>query len=417
VDVGGGVFLSKVISHVQGKGSLTHNNREFQYKNVDPERTKDNIVYLKQPLKDAYDEIFGLEVKKYNERQNRQDRQIRCYYEHLFGNQGQKSVVIGSNKQKSFYETLVQIGNKDDSGVGSMDGEIVTRCLDDYMRSFQERNPNFRVFNAVLHLDEATPHLHIDYIPIGHYKRGMGVQNGLAQALKEMGYGTGKDAVSRWRIRERRVLEDICRRYGIEIAPEGKSRGVSLTTDEYKAIKDAEKEKIENEISNKKSQLKTLEVRQDYYENLGKTLSGQQISNITNNTKRMPITGHPLPSKDDWNDLIATATQKADIYDEIGNLRAKIQAKDLVIQGKDESIVSLKASHKDEYKILTETVERLEKRVMEEVRKANKNENKANILDFIANSGIEERKYVNQVASILRQQDQQQEDGWEMDDD
>lgn len=59
------------------------------------------------------------------------------------------------------------------------------------MNGFQARNLNFHVFNAVLHMDEATPHLHIDYIPIRHYKRGVDTQNGIAQALKEMGYGEG----------------------------------------------------------------------------------------------------------------------------------------------------------------------------------------------------------------------------------
>ena len=148
----------------------------------------------------------------------------------------------------------MQIGTMDDSGVGAIDGELVAKCLDEYMRGskglgsevgvrglgvetevegseikgFSERNPNFYVFNAVLHMDEATPHLHIDYIPIGHYKRGMDTQNGIAQALKEMGYGGGKDAISRWRIAERKILEDICRKNGVDIAEPKKARGTAL---------------------------------------------------------------------------------------------------------------------------------------------------------------------------------------------
>ena len=231
----------KTLSHVQGKGSISHNNREFTYGNVDPARTKDNIVYIKQPLQEAYNQCFGGAMERYNAKQTRSDRKIDDYYSYLFGNAGKNSVATGANKQKSFYETVVGIGIKDDAGVGTPDGELATDCLDEYMLGFAKRNPNFHVFNAVLHMDESTPHLHIDYIPIGHYNRGMDTQNGLAQALKEMGYDSGKDAINRWRLAERKVLEEICRERGIEIAEPQKGRGKTLAVDDYKAQRDEQK--------------------------------------------------------------------------------------------------------------------------------------------------------------------------------
>jgi hypothetical protein len=85
-------------------------------------------------------------------------------------------VVESSCKRKSFYEDLVQVGTKDDCGCGTPNGDIAVKCLTEYMNGFYERNPNFHVFNAVLHVDEATPHLHINYIPVGHYKRGLDTQ-------------------------------------------------------------------------------------------------------------------------------------------------------------------------------------------------------------------------------------------------
>ena len=94
------------------------------------------------------------------------------------------------------------------------DAQLVAACLKEYMAGYQQRNPNFVVFNAVLHMDEATPHLHIDYIPVGHYKRGQDTQNGIAQALKEMGFGSGKDAIARWRKSEIEVLNQICLAHG-----------------------------------------------------------------------------------------------------------------------------------------------------------------------------------------------------------
>lgn len=238
--------MAKTISHCQGKGSLTHNNRKFSAKNVDSSRTKDNIIFIEQPIADAYDDLFGAAIERYNAKQKRSDRKIKCgYFEHVFKRSPAQSVVTSADKRKSFYEDVVQIGTKDDTGVGTAEAAVAAKCLTEYMNGFQERNPNFRVFNAVLHMDEATPHLHIDYIPVGHYKQGVDTQNGIAQALKEMGYGTGKDAISRWRESERAVLEKICNAHNIEIAAPEKSRG-SLTVEQYKEYAEL-KEKADNQ--------------------------------------------------------------------------------------------------------------------------------------------------------------------------
>ena len=161
-------------------------------------------------------------------------------------------MVTSADKRKSFYEDVVQIGDMKNTGVGTPDAEIATACLTEYMQGFQERNPNFYVFNAVLHLDEATPHLHIDYIPVGHYKMGVDTQNGIAQALKEMGYGSGKDTISRWREAECKVLTEICARHGIQIAAPQKSRG-SLTVEQYK-----EYAKITEQVEEKKEEVARL---------------------------------------------------------------------------------------------------------------------------------------------------------------
>ena len=193
---------TKTISMCQGKGSLSHNNREFTAKNIDPFRTPDNIIFVQQDLGEAYHQLFGEAVERYNARQKRNDRRIPDYFQHLFNREPSKSVIEGANKQKSFYEHLVYIGTRDDTGVGTPDAEIAKECLREYMEGFQERNPNFYIFNAVMHLDEATPHLHINFIPIGHYKNGLEVRNAKAKALEEMGFGKGEMANNRWRIRE-----------------------------------------------------------------------------------------------------------------------------------------------------------------------------------------------------------------------
>ena len=224
----------KRISFGQGKGSLTHNNREFMADNVDPLRTPQNITFVRQPIGEAYDQLFAESTERYNAKQKRNDRKVHgSYYEHLFGVKPCNTVRTAADKRKSFYEDVVQIGKMEDSGYGTEDFQLVADCLKEYMEGFQDRNPNFYVFNAVLHMDEATPHLHIDYIPVGHYKRGQDTQNGIAQALKEMGFGEGKQAIARWRAAEVEVLNKICLEHGIQpLAPE-KARG-TLEIPEYK---------------------------------------------------------------------------------------------------------------------------------------------------------------------------------------
>ena len=231
---------TKTISHCQGKGSLAHNNRTFRPKNVDSSRTPDNITFIRKPIEKVYDELFGAAVDHYNVRQKRSDRKIKTsYYEYQFNHKVSQSVITSADNRKSFYEDVVQIGTINDTGIGTADAEIAKSCLIKYMEDFQHRNPNFHVFNAVLHMDEATPHLHIDYIPIGHYKRGLDTQNGIAQALKEMGYGEGKNAIARWRQSEYEVLRNICIKNGLEISAPQKSRG-SMTVEMYKEVKQLE---------------------------------------------------------------------------------------------------------------------------------------------------------------------------------
>lgn len=246
--------MAKSLSFCQGKGSLTHNTRKFSAKNVDSSRTKDNITFVNKTLAEAYDDLFGAAIERYNAKQKRADRKITCdYFEHVFKRTPAPTVVTSADKRKSFYEYVVYLGTKFDTGVGTADAPIAAQCLTEYMNGFQQRNPNFRVFNAVLHMDEATPHLHIDYIPIGHYKQGVDTQNGIAQALKEMGYGLGKDAINRWRISERAILEKICNAHGIEISAPEKSRG-SLTVEQYK-----EYAKVKEQVEEKKEEIARLD--------------------------------------------------------------------------------------------------------------------------------------------------------------
>ena len=296
---------TKTISMCQGKGSLSHNNREFTAKNIDSSRTADNIIFVKQGLGEAYDQLFGAAVERYNARQRRNDRKINNYFQHLFNREPSKNVITGANKQKSFYEDLVQIGTKDDTGVGSADAEIAAACLREYMDSFQQRNPNFYVFNAVMHLDEATPHLHIDYIPVGHFDRGLDTRNAMAKALEEMGYGKGANAINRWCLAEWEVLHQICTAHGIEITEPKKSRGYSYTTQEYGEHKD-EIRRLEKEKA--QALAERDEARAELDEAAKKKVKLTEIDSVE--TGKTIFGGKVTVSKEDWDNVTAFAKKE-----------------------------------------------------------------------------------------------------------
>ncbi|MCR5778160.1 MAG: plasmid recombination protein [Lachnospiraceae bacterium] len=235
--------MATTLSFVVGKGSLTHNNREFVAENVDRDRIKLDEFYNKEPLKDAYRKLFGLAVDEYNASQKRKDRQINDYI---------IKIKNSKNHEKVFYENVVQIGRMTDFGVVDENGKLTENAikakevLEEYVRTFQERNPNLYLFNAVLHMDEATPHLHLDYIPIAHgYKTGMKTRNSLTKALQEMGIPKAISKMENetvyWQRRERDYLTELCQEKGIEIEVLGIDRD-DYTIPEYKEAMKAKNE-------------------------------------------------------------------------------------------------------------------------------------------------------------------------------
>ena len=268
-------MAAKTISFPKGRGHLTHNNREFISKNVVSERTSWNRIYQMESLEAAYENCFGEALRKYNAAQKRKDRQKENY---------QKEIEQSGNGEKLFYENIVQIGKKTDTPVVDEKGELTEdakaaiKVLEQYATTFQERNPNLYLFNCVLHLDEATPHLHIDYIPVAHgYKKGMETRNSLTKALQEMGFAK---AVSRkqnetvaWQERERAFLTELCREQGIEIEVLGIQRE-NFSLPEYKAAM-REVEALEQRAEILDSQKERLEQQKEDLEQKTTELHGQ----------------------------------------------------------------------------------------------------------------------------------------------
>ena len=139
-----------------GRGSIRHNNRSFSAANVDRSRSEQNVTFCNEDLKKVYHELFDEALAAYNAKKKKTRDKIPDYYEH----------IRQSKQEKLFHEAIFQIGNLTDCGCGSPGGERAAAALKEFAESFQERNPHLRVFNMVLHMDEATPHLHVDFVPV-----------------------------------------------------------------------------------------------------------------------------------------------------------------------------------------------------------------------------------------------------------
>lgn len=211
------------VSFVKGKGNINHNNRKFLTDNIDKDRIKDNMIYVQKDLREFYKEIFQDKVDEYNSKQKRSDRKIDSYYD-----------KISKSKQENlFYEVVVQVGDKDFS-----DKSSAKTILNNYMIDFERRNPTLKVFNAVMHLDEETPHLHIDFVPVAEgYKKGLEKRNSLSKAL-------GGKMVD-WYEREREHIKYLAEFRGIEIVRKNEPKRSYIPIVEYKAIKESSKYVLE----------------------------------------------------------------------------------------------------------------------------------------------------------------------------
>ena len=208
-------------------GFLDHNNRVITAHNVDVSRTGDNVTYTKIDLHDFYERIFGEALAEYNAKQKRADREIHDYYEQ----------VKKSKKVKLFYEVVVQFGDLHGCGVGSENWKTAQAMLDEYMQKFEKRNPNLKVFNAVMHLDEATPHLHIDFVPVAHKgQRGMPLKNSMSGALREQGFSSANRMENEWTAwseSERSFMEQILLKHSLRREDKNVHRP-HLSVDDYK---------------------------------------------------------------------------------------------------------------------------------------------------------------------------------------
>ena len=338
--------MNRTISIMVGKGSVNHNSRKFHAKNTDPERSYLNVEYCNENLQLVYHQLFDEAKQRYNAKQKRADRMIPDYYE-----------KIRSGKQeKLFHEVIVQIGNREDMSAQSENGALAAQVLDEYMREFQKRNPNLRVFSAHLHMDEATPHLHIDFVPFTTgSKRGMDTRVSLKKALAAQGYTGGSRGDTEWNqwvAAEKNSLAAVMERHEIQWEKKG-------THEKHLSVLKFEKRERAKEVAALESQKRDLQVcvddlqrtytqQSEQVEQVEKTLqslrdqqlSVEQVEAVE--AKPVPLTGKVMISKQDYETLTMAAQKYVVQEKKEGRIQRLLDAANEKIQGLLRTVSELK---------------------------------------------------------------------------
>ncbi|NLO84901.1 MAG: recombinase [Clostridiales bacterium] len=268
-----------------GKGSISHNSRKFKAANVDSERTSQNITYYNEPIKDVYHKLFDEALDRYNAKQKRADRRIDNYYEK----------IRTGKQEKLFYEVILQIGNNENMSAISGEGQLAAKVLNAYMEDFQKRNPNLYIFSAHLHMDEATPHLHIDFVPFTTgSKRGLDTRVSLKKALADQGFAGGARGETEWNQwvhSEKEQLSQAMEHHGIEWEQLG-------THDEHLSVMNYKKEERAKEIKQLANDISAIQK---------KKLNIKSVQQI--DVKNVPLSTKVMLSREDFVRL-STAAKK-----------------------------------------------------------------------------------------------------------
>lgn len=248
--------MERTISGMMGKGSENHNKRRFNAKHIDSTRTKYNVEFCQENIKEVYHKLFDDALERYNAKQKRNDRKIDNYYKK----------IEHSKQEKPFHEVILQIGNKDDMNARSENGQLAKEILVDFMQDFQRRNPHLYVFSAHLHMDEETPHVHIDFVPfICGSKRGLDTRVSLKGALAEQGFhggSRGESEWNQWMESEKQELSKVMGRYGIQWKHLGTHNKHLSVLNYKKQEREKEVAKLEQALSVEKAELSEIVSRQ-----------------------------------------------------------------------------------------------------------------------------------------------------------
>ena len=316
-------IVQRTLSGCFGRGDLNHNNRSIITENINKDRIRDDIIICQRSLKQLYHELFDEALAEYNNKQTRRDRKITNYQEH----------IRHSRQEKEFHEAIFQVGNRDDTGVDSDMCKEAAAVLEEYVRSFEERNPHLKLFNAVIHMDESTPHLHLDFVPVCDEKRknGMRVRNSLTGALRQQGLtgeGISNTITMAWLEQEKEHIGQLMLEHGIEWVKLG-------THEKHKSVSKYKAEKLREEIDAAESELDA--VKQELDKASEKKVKIGEIESIE--AKESMFGKKVTLSKEDYDKLSDTAKKYVAMEKTTKKLRKE---RDTAVQERDAAKAELK---------------------------------------------------------------------------
>lgn len=233
--------VSNKKSAITSKSKLTavakHNLRKYKSSDY----SKDNIVIvygtsnLIDDVKTVYHKEFDEALEEYNKKQTRPDRRIEDYFEHVAGKEQDMAVEI-----------IIQIGDREFWKEYDDMKSYIKLSYEIILGELIKRLPQFVVANAVVHLDEDSPHMHIVGVPVADgYKKGLSKQVSKRKVFT-------KEVLSQ-------VLQDELREvankevndcFGEQIKEKSKGRNHDLTVAEYKVAQETEHlEQIQEQVS------------------------------------------------------------------------------------------------------------------------------------------------------------------------
>ena len=229
-----------VSCHFGSSYSMGHNRREEEYiknqKHIKKGGEHESVI--DQDIAEFYRQEFGQAVADYNAREKHADRHIDSYLHK----------VRTDKKLNECYECIATVGNM---GLHPEE-QTCKKVLMEFLNRWQTENPNMKVIGAYYHADEeGAPHMHIDFVPVADYKRGLSHRNSYSKAIEQQdGFkteekkGTGQ---IQWQSKMRETLRGICISHGLEVTLEKGEKREHSDTEIFKAEK--ELEKVQSELS------------------------------------------------------------------------------------------------------------------------------------------------------------------------
>ena len=347
---------------------------EVEHFRIDRSKSYLNEILLDESIEEVYDKTFQAAAAAYDKKERHKERHKGNYYEYIKAHQGKKK------NPKVAYELVFQIGGSEDSKdpiTGKKDGryhalteeekQICAEALKDFLKDFQKRNPEMIVYGAYLHLDETSPHLHVDYVPVCHSKTGMKIKNSRAGALDEqeqrlldaMPEGKEKEAfkeemktdkfrdnrLTRWEERERKALQRCAFEHGLIVETTRKP------TKEIAENIEAHRARKRFETTLKTTNEKTQELLENYCKGmddlnaLEDTLNG--IKTDIQDYEKEAKEEAKAQAQEEADTIINNAKEEAEsiafaAYEERDNANKErdeaLEAKEQAIQARDEAI-------------------------------------------------------------------------------